>query len=182
MKKYLGLLIIVAALSSLVAQGQHVGIKTNLLYAGATFTPNLGVEVALGKRITLEMMAGFNPWNVKGSATSNKKLAHWLVQPELRYWLCERFNGHFFGVHGLGGQFNVAGHSLLNMIDPKYRYEGYGVGAGLTYGYQFVLGKRWNLELSVGAGYVRLKYDQYECVQCGNQVAHDKIHNYFGPT
>ncbi len=33
---------------------------------------------------------------------------HWLVHPEFRYWLCERFNGHFFGVHLLGGEYNIS--------------------------------------------------------------------------
>ncbi|MEG0033015.1 MAG: DUF3575 domain-containing protein [Mucinivorans sp.] len=175
-------LLIVIIMFTIAAQGQHVGIKTNLLYAGATFTPNLGVEVGLGRRTTLDIAAGYNPWNLNGSANSNKKMVHWLVQPEFRYWLCERFNGHFFGVHALGGQFNVGGHRLLGMIDPAYRYEGYGIGGGLTYGYQFVLGRSWNLELSVGAGYVRLNYDQYDCPTCGKKVGENKSHNYFGPT
>lgn len=31
-----------------------------------------------------------------------------LVQPELRYWLCERFNGSFFGLHGHYADVNMS--------------------------------------------------------------------------
>lgn len=30
---------------------------------------------------------------------NNKKIRHWLVQPELRLWTCQCFAGHFLGLH-----------------------------------------------------------------------------------
>lgn len=56
------------------AQG-IIGIKTNVLYGGVAFTPNIGVETGLGKRTTLDIAAGYNPWNVKGSNDGNKVLS-----------------------------------------------------------------------------------------------------------
>ena len=44
------------------------------------------------------------------------------------------------------------------------------VGGGMSYGYQFILGRYWNLELNIGVGYARLKYDKYECRTCGEKV------------
>lgn len=70
-------------------------IKTNALY-WATSTPNLGFEVALAKKLTLDVSGNYNPWKF----SKDRQIKHWLVQPELRYWLCERFNGSFFGLHG----------------------------------------------------------------------------------
>ncbi|MEG2366100.1 MAG: DUF3575 domain-containing protein [Alistipes sp.] len=175
-------LLIVALVTSASLQAQNIAVKTNLLYAATTYTPNLGVEIGLGRRTTLDLSGGYNPWNLKGSATDNKKMVHWIVQPEFRYWLCQRFNGHFFGVHALGGQYNIAGHKMFGLISKNARYEGYMVGGGVTYGYQFVLGRRWNLEAAVGVGYARLNYTQYACAKCGRVVARDKTHNYFGPT
>lgn len=57
--------------------------------------------------------AGRRPWTYPAITTrsrnqSGKIFKTRLVQPEFRYWLCERFNGHFFGVHGLGGEYNIA--------------------------------------------------------------------------
>ena len=43
------------------AQAQSVAVKTNLLY-DATLTPNLGVEMGLGKRVTAQLFYGLNPW------------------------------------------------------------------------------------------------------------------------
>jgi hypothetical protein len=31
----------------------------------------------------------------------NKKQYEKFFQPELHYWTCESFNGHFFGLHAL---------------------------------------------------------------------------------
>lgn len=169
--------------TGLLAQN-NVGIKTNLLYGIGTFTPNLGLEVGLGERTTLDISAGYNWFNLNGTPNDNKKLIHWMVQPELRYWLCQKFNGHFFGLHALGSQYNISQHDLpfiFGKDSEKYRYEGWAVGAGLSYGYQFILGKRWNLEMNIGVGYARLRYDQYECKTCGDKVG-SSSKNYFGPT
>ena len=83
---------------------QTIGVKTNLLY-DATSTLNLGVEVGTAPKWSLDVSGNFNPW----AFNDNRKMKHWLVQPEMRYWLCERFNGHFFGIHAHGGQYNWGG-------------------------------------------------------------------------
>lgn len=88
----------------MLAQGE-VGIKTNLLYGGYALTPNLGVEVGLGRRTTLDLSGGYNWFNLNGKDSNNNKTVHWMVQPEFRYFLCEKFNGHFFGVHALYSQY-----------------------------------------------------------------------------
>lgn len=149
-------------------------IKTNALY-WATTTPNLGLEVPLAKKLTLDVSGNYNPWKF----SDDKKLKHWLVQPELRYWLCERFNGSFFGLHGHYAEYNVSNLDLFGMGD--YRYEGNLYGAGISYGYHWILKHRWSMEATIGAGYARLKYDKYECGNCGEKLGH-KTKNYFGPT
>lgn len=166
------------------SSAQKVAVKTNLLYGAYTYTPNLSLEVGLGKRSTLDIGGGYNPWNLKGSPENNKKLVHWLGQIEYRYWLCSKFSGHFFGIHALGTQYNIAGHELPLIFgsgSKKYRYEGWGVGAGLSYGYSFYLGKRWSLEAQIGIGYARLHYDKYDGLKCGSKHGAES-RNYFGPT
>ena len=53
-------------------------IKTNALY-WATSTPNLGFEVGLAKKITLDVSGNYNPWKFGNDC----QIKHWLVQPEL---------------------------------------------------------------------------------------------------
>lgn len=166
------------------SHAQDFAVKTNLLYGVYTYTPNIGLEIGLNKRSTLEFGGGYNPWNLNGSTIDNKKLVHWLGQIEYRYWLCQRFSGHFFGVHALGSQYNISGHELSLLFgkgSKEYRYEGWGAGAGISYGYNFYLGKRWSLEATLGVGYARLHYDKYDCVKCGKKIDTEN-RNYFGPT
>lgn len=166
------------------SNAQKVALKTNLLYGAYTYTPNLSAEIGLGKRSTLEIGGSYNPWNLHGSQINNKKLVHWIGQLEYRYWLCSKFGGHFFGIHALGSQYNIAGHELPLLFgkgSKSYRYEGWGAGGGISYGYSFYLGTHWGLETQIGVGYTRLHYDKYDCVKCGKKIGTEK-RNYYGPT
>ena len=160
--------------------GQKFGIKSNALY-WATSTPNLGLEIGLGKRTTLELSGGYNPWTLNREA--NRKLKHWLVMPEFRYWICERFQGHFFGLHSGYAFYNFSNVRLpfRGPSSRNYRYQGRATGAGLSYGYAWILGKRWNLEATLGLGYVYTNYDRYDCATCG-RFRGDRNKHYFGPT
>lgn len=165
-------------------KAQQVAVKTNLLYGAYTYTPNLGIEVGISPKWTLDIGAGYNPWNLRGTEQDNKKLVHWLVEAEVRYWTCQRFNGHFFGAHLLGTKFNISEQKLPLLFgknSENYRFQGYAAGAGLSYGYQWLLGKRWNLEATIGLGYARLDYEKHECWNCGEKIGQEQ-RNYFGPT
>lgn len=150
-------------------------IKTNLLY-DITTTMNLGVEVRLGSKYTLELPVNYNPWTFN----NNRKWKHILVQPELRYWVCEPFNGHFFGLHGHYAYYNVGGVNLSDFMS-QHRFQGWLVGGGLSYGYQWILSNRWSLEGTIGVGYAFLDYDKYECPTCGPKVGSGTRH-YVGIT
>ena len=46
-------------------QAQQIGFKTNVLY-WATTTPNMGMEMEVGKKRTAQVFLGFNPWKQSG--------------------------------------------------------------------------------------------------------------------
>lgn len=159
--------------------GQTMAIKNNLIY-DATLTPNLSLEFGMGKKFTLDITAGYNPFEFK----DHKRFKHFLAQPEFRYWTCERFNGLFFGLHAHAGVYSVAGLELpfgyfSSLKD--HRYEGWLAGGGLSIGYQWMLGKRWNLEASLGAGYAYIHYDEYYCAECSPLLRQGPYH-YWGIT
>lgn len=165
--------------------GQDVALKTNLLYDIAAYTANAGVEVGLAPRWTVDVSGNYNAWTL----SHDRKWKHWLVQPEARYWLCDRFAGHFFGVHALGGEYN-AGHikNSISFLGTDFsrlsdkRFQGWFAGAGIAYGYAWILSRHWNLEAEVGIGYIYTKYDSYPCTTCGKKIDEGKSHNYVGPT
>lgn len=157
----------------------RLALKTNLLY-GLTTTFNLGAELRLSDYLTLDVSANYNPWTFSG----NSKIKHILVQPELRYWIHEPFNGHFLGAHLSYINYNASNVKLPLDIFPgldEYRYRGYGYGMGFSYGYQWLLSPRWGIEASFGFGYMYTDYSRYECKTCGSKID-DRTNHYFGPT
>ncbi len=175
---------ILCACSVQSAWCQKVAIKTNLLY-DATSTANAGIEVALAKKWTFDVSGNWNSW----SKSKNVLWKHAFAQPEVRYWFCDRFSGHFLGLHGHGGRYNFG--NLNNNIKifntdfsplSDYRYQGWFAGGGITYGYAFILGKHWNMELGLGVGYAYTEYDKFECVECGSQLNKEVPLHYYGPT
>lgn len=177
-------LIVVAILMCLCilsVHAQQIGFKSNALY-WATTTPNIGLEMEVGKKQTAQVFLGLNPWKQSGGDQS--RLRHWLVMPEYRYWFSQNFEGWFLGAHALGGQYNVGGvkfpFGLLKGL-RNHRYEGWYVGGGITAGKQWNLSKHWNLEASLGLGYIHTAYDKFNCGTCGEKLksAHK---NYVGPT
>lgn len=63
-----------------------------------------------------------------------------------------------------------------------YRYQGWYVGAGIAYGYNWILNRHWNIEAEIGIGWAYTRFDKFRCVGCGKKVATDRPHNYYGPT
>ena len=95
-------------------QGQVVAVKTNVLYDAIT-TPNVGAEVAFNKHWSVEASGYYNGWTF----SSDKSFKHWMIQPEARYWIHERFNGHFFGVHAQYMDYDFAGLKLLYGMEKR---------------------------------------------------------------
>ena len=62
MRKLLVLTVVMSFFVS-YSYSQRVALKTNLAYA-ATTTPNLGLELGLGKRSTLELGYGLNLFTI----------------------------------------------------------------------------------------------------------------------
>ena len=196
------LLLLSALLTLGLGARAQVGIKTNLL-GWATTTTNIGVEVGAGRRTTLQAMAYLNPWDFG----TDRHFRVWTVQPEYRHWFCSKFNGHFIGVHALGGEFNAKNinfplqaltwgkaHDINDAFPAKdhegawpdiegensgRHVEGWQVGVGFSYGYQWLLSKHWNLEASVGVGYV---YSPMKYFGRCQQVIDRRHLHYVGPT
>lgn len=159
MNKKLILSFVLALFGWAGASAQQFAVKTNLLY-WMTTTPNVGVEVAVGQHSTLGATINCNPWTLG----SDNKIQHWFVRPEYRYWVTEKYTRLFFGVHLMGGGFEVGGFKLPFIGDKLFKglrdnyYKGSFVAGGVSIGYQFYVSPHWNLELSAGAGLARIKY------------------------
>lgn len=156
---------------------QEVALKTNLLYWG-TVTPNMAFEFKISKHLSLEFPAGYNAWK---SSTEGRSLRHYAFQPELRYWFCRPFEGHFVGVHGHYAKYNM-GNIPFMPATKEYMYKGNVSGGGVSYGFHWILGTRWGLEANIGVGYAYINYKKYIEGECCAEVVSKVKKHYVGPT
>ena len=153
-----------------------VGVKTNLLW-WATASPNVALEFGLAPKWTLDISAVYNPFQLEKGGVNR----FGLIQPEVRYWFCQRFERHFIGLHGIYGRFNIGEVSFLTRTFENHRYKGWGAGVGVSYGYHLPMNKRWAWEFTVGVGVVYYEYDKFRCYGCDDYQGRD-TGIYFGPT
>lgn len=143
---------------SVNAFSQFYSARTNLL---GLATGNLNVELGmtLNKKISLHLPVQYNPFIY--SREKNTKFQNLTVMPGARYWLRESFMDQFIGVSLIGSRFNIG-----NIFD-SYRYDGYGVGAGVSFGWTYPMASRWNFEWEIGVAGLWTSYDKSVCKSCG---------------
>lgn len=176
MKKLL-IIMFISIVSAVALTAQQIVVKHNPV-GDIMLSPNLSTEVGLGDNTTAELYAAFNPFG-----SDNNRFKHWFIQPEFRYWLGNRFEGIFLGVHGAIGEFSVAGGNwpLPFSTFDNNRYEGSFYGGGVSIGHLWKLNDRWNLEATAGMGYIYFDYDKYKCTNCSPKEKSGGW-NYVGPT
>lgn len=150
------------------AAAQHLAVKSNALY-WVTTTPNVAIEYRLAPRWTIDLSAGFNPFTF----SENKKIKHLAIQPELRYWLCSAFAGHFFGLNLLYSHYNAGNVDMPFGVFPElkdHRFQGDLGAIGIGYGYSWMLSRRWSIEAEATLGVGVTNYKKYNCERCGSQL------------
>lgn len=152
------LILIIACFYGCCLYGQRHSVSTNGISWG-TLSLNAEYSARIGNKQSVHVPFSWNPWTFDG----NKKMKHFTVSPQWRYWTREAYLGHFLGVNLIGSRYNV---SL-----KKYRFEGWAYGAGASWGYAWLLNKRLNLEVQAGIGVVRTDYKRLDCGTCGDYLS-----------
>ena len=153
------------------AKAQNIAVKNNILYDAST-TPNFGIELRLSNKWTAGINVALNPWTF----SDNKKLKHLLVAPQLRYWLCESFSGHYFGANIAYVHYNVSDikfpFGLYGGVDGERR-QGDLAAIGASYGYSWILSPHWSLEAEAGLDLGYTWSDRYDSPKCGTYRGSD---------
>ena len=147
MYKQFSLLLLLLLSFTVSISGQQVALKTNVLFM-ATASPNAGVEIGIGKKFSVDIWGAYNPWKFNNKMHLN----FYLAQPEVLYWFCRKFEGHFIGLHGHYGHFDIG-----------------------------QIGRHWGLEATIGGGYARMEYTRYKCAECAEPTGY-YTRSYIGPT
>jgi len=139
-------------------------IKTNLLH-DATLSPNVAVEYAFAPQWSAEASLSVNSWRSWGGS----RLQHLLLQPEVKYWFCEKYNGFFVSGLVMGGMATLGNFwdfSQLNPKSPDLRNfllkDALALSVGVGGGYDFILNRHWNLEVEGAIGYMYARGDEYD--------------------
>lgn len=132
-------------------------LKSNLLAVAAAGIANLGIEVELFPKWSLDIPVYYSPYDLFKETRKIRVLA---AQPELRYWFKNVGSGHFAGLHAHVAGFNISINDHGRYQDPNHALWGMGV----SYGYALSFGKdeRWGVEFNVGFGFADYQYDRYE--------------------
>lgn len=147
-------------------ESMKLAFYSNLLL-WATGSMNIGTSIGLSPKWTIGGMVSYNPW-MYGKA----RIKHIMIRPEVRYWLCDNFGGHFLSTNLAYVRYNVGRINLPLFSEniKNNRYQGNLGGLGFSYGYSWLFGKRMNLEVEIGVGIIHTKYTKYPCKDCGHKI------------
>ena len=154
-------------------------VKTNLLY-DLLVTPNLGVEIALDNDCKYSFAAN---WMYAWWNNDQIKWYHRVNGGDLavRRWFGKksrenRFSGLHAGVYGQTLTYDFA-WGKRGYIAEKYSFA-----AGVEGGYSMPIGKRLNLDFSLGAGFMWGEYQEYLPMDDCYVWQATKLRRWIGPT
>lgn len=158
MQKLRSLFLLLFCSASIQGFSQFYSARTNLV---GLVTGNLNAEVGmtLNKKISIHLPIQYNPFVYNKS--KNTKFQNLTVMPEARYWFRESFSDQFVGLSLIGSRYHIG--NLLG----EYRYNGYGFGAGFSFGWTYPMAPKWNFEWELGVAGFWGSYDKSVCKACG---------------
>lgn len=133
-------------------------VKTNLLYDIA-LTPNIGVEIPVGRRWSMNATFMRGWWLKKDNTFCWQLEAGGL---EGRYWfggpgVTKVLTGWFAGAFAGAGFYDF-------QLKRDKGHQGEFFMVGLSGGYSRQIAQTWNLEFAIGAGYLSTDYRRYHVI------------------
>ncbi len=163
----------------------YMALKTNMLF-DALALPNIGAEFYLGRNWSAQAQWTYGWWD------NDPLHRYWRAyggEVGLRRWFGSKaaekpLTGHHVGLYAgiitydfeFGGSGIMGGKPGGTLWDRCNRY------AGIEYGYSLPVGRRINIDFTVGFGYLGGKYLKYDPM--GSSYVWKSTHrlNWFGPT
>lgn len=153
-------------------------VTTNMLY-DAALTPNIGVGASVTDRISVLADWMYARWN------NRDRRRYWRIYGgdiEARYRIGKRrgspLGGHHIGVYGSLACYDFqAGRSHRGVLSDKWNYA-----VGLSYTYSLPVSTHFNIDFSLGIGYLWGNYKKCETIDdCDVWLSTHRL-GWFGPT
>lgn len=160
-------------------------LKTNMLY-DAVLVPNIGAEFYLSRNLSIYGEWMYAWWN------SDRRHKYWQTYGgdiELRWWFGSKadakpLTGHHLGIYGGAGvfDFELGGTGYMGGKPRGTLWDRCIIISGIEYGYSLPVGRRLNIDFSIGIGYLSGKYIKY--FPFDNDYYREKEYNlhFIGPT
>lgn len=163
----------------------YMALKSNML-SDILALPELGVEFYLGKNLSIVGNWMYGWWDKDATHRYWRAYGGDLA---LRWWFGsvarrKPLTGHHVGLYGgvvtydfeFGGKGHMGGRPGHNLWDRCMHF------AGVEYGYSLPIARRWNIDFTLGLGYMGGKYVEYvPNGECYKWVSTKQKH-YVGPT
>lgn len=163
----------------------YMDLRTNMLY-DAALLPTVGAEFYLGRNWSIGANWTYGWWK------TDRHHRYWRAyggELNVRRWLGQKasekpLQGHHLGVYGqictydfeFGGKGQMGGKPGGDLWDKMHW------GVGLEYGYSLPVGRRLNIDFSLGLGYMTGTYYEYKPVDNCYVWQATKTRHFFGPT
>ncbi len=163
----------------------YMGLKTNMLY-DALALPTIGAEFYVGKGWTVGANWTYGWWD------NDSRHRYWRAYGgdiNVRRWFGSRakdkpLTGHHLGVYAgvITYDFEFGGKGYMGGLPGRTLWDRCNYMAGIEYGYSLPVGKRLNIDFTIGIGYLGGKYLEYE--PDGKSYVWEKTMrmNWIGPT
>lgn len=168
-------------LLAISGQAQRLAFRTNMLY-DAALIPNVGVEVSFANSWTASA-DWFYTW-----FSSDSRHRYWqgyggyvtvrryLTRQDADAQLYALPKGHHIGAYALGLTYDV------EWGGRGYQADHFGFGGGVEYGYSMAIGRRLDLDFSIGIGFQDGEYKDYDPEDDHYVWQATRKRHWFGPT
>lgn len=175
----------IAPIAPIAPKNFYMAVKTNMLF-DAMLVPNLSAEFYLGKNISIYGEWMYAWWK------NNRRHRYWQTYGGdigLRWWFGKKahskpLTGHHLGIF-VGAyifDFEWGNTGYLGGKPGGTLWDRCLIDSGIEYGYSLPIGKRINIDFSIGFGYLSGHYIKY--YPFDNDYYREKEYKmrYFGPT
>lgn len=155
----------------------YLGVRTNMLY-DALLVPTLGAEVYVGRNLSISGQWSYAWWS------KNRSHRYWRFYGGdlgMRWWFgrhahAKPLTGHHLGVYAqlFTYDFETGGRGQMG---AKFNY-----GGGIEYGFALPVASRFNIDFSVGIGYLAGRYHDYKPIDGHYVWQATRNRHWFGPT
>ena len=143
---------------------QPVLLSTNVIGL-ATGNINAEFGMTLNKKFSIHCPVQYNPFVF--SKSNNTKFQNLIkLCPVGGTGSVKVFRDSFIALSVIGSRYNIS-----NIWD-SYRYDGYGAGAGLSFGWTYPMAPRWNFEVGSWCS-LWTSYDKFVHKKAGYKFGHE---------